>query len=264
MRRRHYLTVGLACLALTSGALADPSPQLADNHSDFEGVWAPEPMAPQRPGRPFPPDRPVPHSGPMEMSQEDQAKGLDHGDMRTRDLMTDAGKAKFATYDPLLNPASNCQTPGLPSIAHIPELQEWTLDDDTLTIRHESWQTVRTAYLVPTASPEGPHTVLGHATARFEGTTLIIDTTHLNAQWAGLGRNAPGSDQRTVRETYRMIDHDTIRGVVEITDPLYLKRPMIMPITLRRQPKGTQIVDFPCDVEVSQRDCFYIRAGVEK
>ena len=55
----------------------------------------------------------------MNISTDDQAKGLDPGDIRTRAMITDEGRAKFATFDTLQHPASNCQTPGLLSLIHI-------------------------------------------------------------------------------------------------------------------------------------------------
>ena len=80
--------------------------------------------------------------------------------------MTAAGKAKFATFDPLEHPTSNCQSPGLPSIAQIPELQQWSVANNEVTIRHESYATVRTVHLDQTTHPAEAHTVLGHATGR--------------------------------------------------------------------------------------------------
>jgi hypothetical protein len=280
MKAVYRLAVGAAWLMLAGGAGAVPAPKATEGVSDFNGVWAPEKKGPPGAGRRGPPegragldgagglDGADRRGGPRAISAADAAKGLDHGDIHTRSLMTDAGKAKFATYDPLENPASNCQTPGLPSIAQIPELQEWSVAGDQLTIRHESWETTRVVNLGVQAGEaarrDGPHTVLGYATGRMDDRTVVIETTHLNAEWGGLGRNAPGSDQRSVRETYRLVDHDTMEGVIEVSDPLYLTRPLIMPVTLKRQPAGTEIVVFPCDLEVSQRDYHYIRAGVEK
>jgi hypothetical protein len=197
----------------------------------------------------------------MTISAEDQAKGLEQGDIRTRSLMTAAGKAKFATFDPLQHPTSNCQTPGLPSIAQIPELQQWTIAGNEVTIRHESYATTRTVHLDQSAHPSEAHSVLGHAVGKLSGASLTIETANLNAGWGGLGRNAPGSDQRVVRESYRLVDADTIEGVIEVTDPLYLTQTLRMPVTLKRQPAGTVIEDFPCDIEVSQRDYQYIRDG---
>src|SRR6185503_20452087 len=128
----------------------------------------------------------------------------------------------------------------------------------------ESFATVRTVRLDQGSHPTETHTALGHAYGTFSGPELVIETGNLNAEWGGLGRNAPGSDQRTVRETYRLVDKDTIEGFIEVTDPLYLTRPLRLQVALKRQPAGTEIVDFPCDVEVSKRDYQYIKDGAAK
>jgi hypothetical protein len=293
------VALGVIMLALAGAALAEP--QQEATASAFDGVWAPERREPpggpggppnggpqgQRPEGSFnlggggnlqprgprggpppagfgPPGGPGGRGprGPIEISADDQAKGLEQGDIRTRSIMTAAGKAKFATFDPLQHPTSNCRTPGLPSIAQIPQLQEWKISETTATIRHESYETIRTVRFDQTSHPDEPHSVLGHAYGKLDGSTLTIETGNLSEGWGGLGRNAPGSSQRTVRETYRLIDKDTIEGVIEIADPLFLTQMLRMPVRLKRQPGGTEIVEFPCDIEVAQRDYKYIRDGM--
>jgi len=173
--------------------------------------------------------------------------------MRIRSQMTEAGQKKFDQFDPLELPSANCRTSGLPGIALIPELQEWSIHDGQLTIRHESYGAVRTVQLRGRPKEAATHTVLGQAIGKLNADTVVIETYNLAAGWGGLGRNAPGSDLRTVKETYRLVDADTIAGELELSDPLYLKRPLRIPVTLKRQPAGTHIEDFPCDVEVARR-----------
>src|SRR5262249_28081147 len=143
----------------------------------------------------------------------------------------------------------------------IPELQEWKVSSTSITIRHESDAVVRTVHLDQSSHPDETHTVLGHATGDFKGDTLTIETANLNAEWGGLGRNAPGSDVRVVRETYRLVDRDTIEGWITVSDAKYLRQELRLPVTLKRQPAGTEIVDFPCDPEVAKQDYRYISQG---
>lgn len=85
--------------------------------------------------------------------------------------MTDAGKAKFAAFDPLQHPASNCQTPGWPSIAPIPRLQKWIVATGRVVIRHESWETIRIVSLGEVVHPVEDHSMLGRAIGEFRGDT---------------------------------------------------------------------------------------------
>ncbi len=266
-------SVIVACLLFAgplSAAVAQESAPGA-----WDGVWAPEPRGPGRPGGPqrggpaasseqgatFRLGGPPPggggrfnRDGGAQVSEADAAKGLQPVDMRIRRMMTPEGRAKFDQFDPLDLPSANCQTAGLPGIAVIPELQEWTLTGSGLSIRHESYDVDRVVSLGGNTPPAGEaHSVLGFATGSMSGDTLVIDTTNLAAGWGGLGRNAPGSDERTVRETYRMVDANTIEGEIVLSDPLYLTRELRIPVVLKRQPEGTTIESFPCDVEVARR-----------
>lgn len=288
-------TTAIAAIALGFSASADPITADAAAKSLFNGMWSPDHRPPGGPGGPggpnggpgfgpppqgagfgpppgggrgFGPPPGGPGGGPgrrgAQVSVEDQAKGLEASDVRTRAMMTDAGKAKFATYDPLMHPTSNCRSPGLPSMAQIPELQEWKVSANGVDVRYESYGMKRTVHLNRTSHPSEAHSTIGHAFGTLAGDTLTIETANLSEEWGGLGRSAPGSDQRVIKETYRLVDKDTIEGFIEIRDPKYLNGQLRMPVTLKRQPAGTEIVEFPCDVEVAQRDFKYIADGLKK
>ncbi|MBI1339175.1 hypothetical protein GC169_03035 [bacterium] len=277
----RLLLASVAALSIASAANAETK------LSDFAGVW--ESVGRGPPGGPGregggPPDRaasqdgsrtyslgsPGPSSeargaanrgggarGPgagIVVSEEDEARGLERGDVFVRSIMTEAGQARFAQLDLKEHPAYNCLSPGLPTIAGMPGLQDWSVDGSLISIRQEAFPEARTAALgAPNPAALAPHTRTGVATAKIEGDALVIRTTNLTEAWAGLSRNAPGSAERTVVETYRLVDANTIRGAIEITDPLYLTRPLRLPVNLRRAPTGTEFEVFPCDVEASQR-----------
>ena len=80
-----------------------------------------------------------------------------------------------------------------------------------MVIRHESWVTTRIVSLGEVVHPVEDHSVLGHANGKYDGDTLVIETASLGAGWDGLGRNALGSDRRSVSETYRLIDRSAVR-----------------------------------------------------
>lgn len=270
----------IAAALLTGAASAAPAPDQADT-AIWNGVWAPEPRGPGRaPPRSANPRTANPSNadnaiggttmrlgGPppmgggrsnsrpgMEVSEEEAAMGLGPADMMIRRSMTAEGRRKFDQFDPLDLPSANCMTSGLPGIAVIPELQEWTVTGDELVIRHESYDVERRVSFLRSSPPEeAAHTVLGQAAGSISADRIVIETTHLKAGWGGLGRNAPGSDARTVRETYRLVDSDTIEGEIVLSDPKYLTRDLRIPVVLKRQPAGTEIESFPCDIEVARR-----------
>ena len=74
----------------------------------------------------------------------------------------------------------------------------------------------------------GAHTWAGFTTGRWEGTTLVTETTHL--KWAWIRRNGvAASDLTTVRTLYKRRG-DVLTIVVIVTDPLYLTEPYVRTI----------------------------------
>jgi hypothetical protein len=254
----------LAILAAAAALVAAAPPALGAG-SPFDGVWQVVPRGP--PGGPpggGGPGGPRPQGPPPGATQGAQRGGprlpeklaamLDNGDRHVFGQMTPAGQAMFATFDPKLLPANNCRTPGLPSIAMTPDLQEWRVAGGKLTIHHENFDTRREIALDGAARPPGPPSVLGFASGKIEGGAVSFETTGLAAAWSGLGRNAPASDARVVREIYRLDGPDTLSGHIEIEDAKFLTTPIRLAVTLRRAPAGTKIESFPCDLEASKRD----------
>lgn len=254
--------VRLAVMALFLAC--SPAAQAQTQLSDFSGLWqsfGPR-MGPGGPGGPPPGPRrdaagpsvrlslggpaPVP-DGRAGLSDADAALGLDGGDIRVRELMTPAGRARFAEFNPADHPMYNCVSPGLPTVMMMPGLQDWSVSGDTLSVRQDVWQEVRTASLSAVTVAEGPHSRRGQSSAALRDGALIITTTRLSEAWGGLSRNAPGSAARTVVETYRLADPDTIRGEIVITDPLYLTQPLSRQVLLRRAPASLSFESFPCD-----------------
>ena len=69
------------------------------------------------------------------------------------------------------------------------------------------------------------HTWQGFSTGRWEGETLVVDTTHLKAGW--IRRNGLAlSDKATMRE-YFIRHGNTLTHTYVISDPYYLSEPMI-------------------------------------
>jgi hypothetical protein len=277
-RRQALIAIGAGVLLGAPALIPSParSAPISAAYGDFTGVWLvdrrrgrrgpegrrrPPPNAPRNGG--FGPGGPRGlggSGGPGGPEGEDvkiegvNVPGLDRGDRRTYDMMTDAGKAAFAAMNPLDLPANNCKSPGLPSIAMTPNLQDWRQSGDVLTIHHEYYDTVREIRLDRRSHPAAVHTPAGDAVSWMDGDTLVIETTNLTAMAGGLGRNAPGSDARTVVERYRLSpDKQTLDGEITLNDPKYLTRPMMLHVAMTKQPEGTKIETFPCSIE-SARD----------
>lgn len=285
-----FLTLGAAAAlsfsTATNGAETDdPSAFLLE----MSGMWevSPHRPAPGGPGGPGGPGRGRPGAGgprgdfgpppgagpggrfgppPRGLDPEGDAadlpgpeiEGLDRADKMIYAAMTPAGKAAFEAMDPHDLPANNCKSNGLPSLVGIPDLQEWTVDGDRVTIHYANFNTVRTIWLDGRPA-EGAPTLLGHSTGKYVGGEFVVTTTHLTATPGGLARNAPGSASRSYVERYRLsADGTEVTGSVTMHDPEYLYRDTSRPIGSRRAAEGSEIPLVGCSVEASQR---YLDAG---
>ena len=229
-------------------AIADSAPAATNANSvqqGFSGMWEVQPG-----------HRPHGNDGPSPQPLPNEPKGLAPGDRRVRQMMTAAGRAAFDALDPRDLPANNCRSPGLPSIAMTPNLQEWKFTVDVLHIDHEYFSTKRQIFLDGRKHPDDiPHTAEGHAIGTIDGRTLVIETSLLAAMPGGLSRNAPGSDARVVTERYTLSeDGNSMHGRITIHDPKFLTRDINLEVKLVRAEPGTEIVFFPCDIESSRRD----------
>ena len=76
--------------------------------------------------------------------------------------------------------------------------------------------------------PDGIRLWMGDSIGRWDGDTLVVDTTNLNDKtWMGLGGDFHGGDAHAV-ERFAMIDSDTINWQMTITNPKVFARPWTM------------------------------------
>jgi hypothetical protein len=91
------------------------------------------------------------------------------------------------------------------------------------------------------------HTWQGFSTGHWEGSTLVVNTTHLKAGW--IRRNGlPLSDQATMTDLF--IRHgDYLTHVSMVQDPYYLTEPLVKTNGFRRNLYG-RMDPYPCEAVV--------------
>ena len=108
-----------------------------------------------------------------------------------------------AQYDPVNDPASNCELPGLVrQAAFTPHPVRVTQNDDHVILEYEEYAGRRVIYLDDREPQLDEHTNLGHSIAYYEGESLVIETTQLLGNYSN-PRGLPLSDQATTVETFR-------------------------------------------------------------
>lgn len=142
--------------------------------------------------------------------------------------LTLAGQERFEGFRLDQDPALRCEPPGMPRAFYHLSPMDFRFEANTLTIRYETMDVVRTVAMNGALAPAGtPHTPNGYSVGHWEGDSLIIDTTHL-AAGETTRDGFPKSDQMTLREAIRVEDRDDGSYLIEsvtITDPENFREP---------------------------------------
>jgi hypothetical protein len=89
---------------------------------------------------------------------------------------------------------------------------------------------------------------MGDARGRFEGETLVVETTNFMGNTTGVGGNGggpPTSDGLQVVERFTRVAADTLNYEVSITDPKTFTKPVKLLLPLTTQP-GYQVLPYEC------------------
>lgn len=143
--------------------------------------------------------------------------------------LTEEAKVRKAAFNPAIdNPLLNCQLKGMPGIMGNPYPMEFQDSGDTIELRLEEYDSVRTIYMNPEATAEPTASIMGHSNGRWEDETLVIETSHVN--WRHMsGRGVILSDQVTILERFTPTDSGGKLGYeVTVTDPTAFTEPVTM------------------------------------
>ena len=226
--------VGIA--VMLGVAIARP----ASAQIDLSGIWAP-----------------IMHEDSVE-----RAAGPDIGDFLGLPI-NDAGRQRGETWSAeiLTMEEHTCKphpsTYGFRGVGNlrITNTYDPTTFDVTKIDAHIQWmEQLREIWLDGRARPPdfAPHTWQGFSTGRWEGSALVVETTHLKAGW--MRRNGLALSDRA-RMTERFIRHgDLLTHVSIIEDPIYLSEPLVKTSGFRLT-TGVTIQPYPCQpaVEVERQ-----------
>ena len=171
--------------------------------------------------------------------------GRIHG-LREPLSVTPAAQAARAAWQPLVDdPSLRCEPPGMPNANLNPYPIEFVDEGDRIILRIEEWDTTRTIYLDPDAVENPQPSRLGYSVGRWEGSTLVIETTHVDYHLLD-DSGTPMSDQVQVVERYALSEDDTrLDYEVSVTDPEYLLEPAVWTAVWAWEP-GVRIEPFGC------------------
>ena len=161
--------------------------------------------------------------------------------------LTDAAVAAQANWDPIAdNPAIRCEPKGIPGIIDPPYPMEFVDQGDTILIRQEEFDTVRTVYMNPDATPENPRpSLLGHSVGHWDGDTLVVGSTLVSWPYFD-NRGIPQSLQAKHVERYTVSeDGRRLNLAMETTDPETFTEPVTLDRFWLWRP-GNEIKPYNC------------------
>lgn len=138
--------------------------------------------------------------------------------------------AAQAQYDPLVDdPALRCIAAGMPLVMDNPFPIEFIDHENEILLELELWDIVRTIHMTE-AEDDGDHrgTTLGYSTGRWEGSSLVVDTTDID--WIYFDDvGTPQSRQvRSVERFTLSEDESRLDYEVLVTDPATLLEPLVL------------------------------------
>jgi len=162
-------------------------------------------------------------------------------------LLTERGRELAAQYyGPTDNPELECRT-GIPTHMFDPTPMEITDGGDRIHIQTLEYNVKRVVYLTDDRPEPAPLNV-GYSVGRWDGDTLIVETTHID--WPYFDPyGTPQSGQMSYVETFRVADDDSrLDYTIVATDPVMFTAPVRLERAWRWQP-GTEMYEFDCVAE---------------
>ena len=161
-------------------------------------------------------------------------------------LLTEQGRALAATYDPVTqNPELECRQ-GMPGTMFDPVPMRIVDQGDRILIRVQEYDVERIVHMnADAAGPEADRTPLGYSVGRWDGDTLVVDTTHVDFPYID-PYGTPQSDQATYHETFTLAETgDVLNYALTVTDPVMFVEPFVL-ARPREWTPGVELVPYNC------------------
>ena len=153
--------------------------------------------------------------------------------------LTEGGVAAQAAYDEAtMSPGARCIPTPAPMFMFAPDVKRVTLEDGLIRIAGEFAAAERVIHLANAAGDGGDAasalpssaptpSVQGHSVGRWDGATLIIETTNFAPHGAGVGFTLPSSPQKRLVERLALdADGKGLTYAFELVDPEILTAPI--------------------------------------
>jgi hypothetical protein len=167
--------------------------------------------------------------------------------------LTESAQKAVAAFDPTNETVTvGCTPKGMPIVMLQPPPIEFVDRGDTILLRTEEYDSVRTIHMKPAGSADPqPRTPLGYSVGRWEDKTLVVETNQVSAKYLN-ARGAPlGGSARFVERFTPSTDGSRLDYTLTITDPDSLTATVERKRWWVRRP-GEQVMAFHCGERVER------------
>ena len=233
-------------------APAGPAPRLANGKPDLSGLWA-NPYTPNMAQRAVDPKTREPLKFARQGEPIPGAKAPASGNQaRTFDLpYTELGLQRWRDYDPVNDGdyAGNCLPFGLPRSINSPHGTQIIHHPDALAFLFEQntwhhWVPLKEDFKWPADLPPWWN---GQSKGRWDGDTLIIETTNFNGYTKLDTSGHPHSSALKVTQTFTRKDANSMEHTFTVHDPKMYTQDWMNVRTWRLKPANDVLMEYSCD-----------------
>jgi hypothetical protein len=161
--------------------------------------------------------------------------------------LTPAAAAARAQFQPVVDdPTQNCSPKGMTYVMEQPYPIEFVKDGDDIVLRMEEYDTVRRITMTGRPDPAKRNAPrLGVSTGRWDGATLVVDTTDIDYPHFD-GRGVPLARGARVEERFTLnADGSRLGYTMKVTDPATFTEPVTLTKEWEWRP-GEQVRPYNC------------------
>jgi hypothetical protein len=160
--------------------------------------------------------------------------------------LTESAKQAVAAFDPVTESTeSGCRPKGMPRLMSQPPPMQFIDNGDRILMRMEEYDTVRTIHMAAANPDTQPRTPLGYSVGRWDGKTLVVETSRLDSPYLNAAGVPLGADAHMVERFTPSSDGSQLAYSLVVTDPSSL----VTPAQFRRiwvYRPGEEVLPFNC------------------
>jgi hypothetical protein len=132
-----------------------------------------------------------------------------------------------ARFNPITDTTTEgCTQKGMPAIIRQPFPIEFVDRGATIAMKLEEYDTLRTIHLRGAAAADVPKTPLGYSVGKWEGHTLVVETTRLGEPYLNNTGAPMGPNAKLVERFSPSADGSRLNYTIVVTDPDSLTKPV--------------------------------------